>query len=112
MISRYLSPAERAQCMKVGAYTALARNGLTVTRVDRMQKLAGELSDMPSNVMKAVVGLSIVLGVPSGIAAHIIGQKITGARGKERELQTTAQYYRNAAQQLGANLNRPETVNG
>jgi hypothetical protein len=84
--------------MKLGATVKLAEH--------RMLKEAdGPLSFLsPSNLTKAIIGVSVLGGVPMGIAAHVISKRITEQRSREKELLEQAKYYRGATQGLERGL--------
>lgn len=105
MISQYLTPMERASCIKVGAYRRFVEAGVRPSRIDAMVK-SGAWSDLPSMTMKTVMAVSLLTGIPIGIAAHIVGQRISGSRGRERELEQQAGFYRNASQSLASGLSQ------
>ena len=98
-VMEYISPQERAAAMKAGAYLKFAEAGVRLGDIDGMVKSAIELPSA-NGIAKSVIALSVIAGVPIGIASHIIGNKITKERGREKELTTEAGYYRNAAHQL------------
>ena len=99
----YITPAERAAAMRLGAYSKFAEAGVPFSAIDGIVKRAVNLPS-PSGIGKAVIALSVVTGIPIGIAAHVIGNKITRERGAETELETEAGYYRNATNQLQRGL--------
>jgi hypothetical protein len=96
-IANYLTPQERAAAMRAGMVLACAETNTPLTKV-----AAPGIS--PGGTMKAIIAVSVLTGIPIGIAAHVVGQRITKERGKEKELQTQTGYYRNAAQQLSRSL--------
>jgi hypothetical protein len=98
-IMEYISPAERSAAMLAGAYIKFAEAGVRLGDIDGMVKRALELPSA-NGVAKSVIALSVIAGVPIGIASHLIGRRISKERGEERELTTEAGYYRNAAHQL------------
>jgi hypothetical protein len=97
--------------MKIGAYSTLADAGVPFSQIDQVMKQADGLPSISvGGTAKAVVALSVLTGIPIGIAAHAIGNRITKERGRERELGTQAGYYRNAAQQLHQGLDAAEAA--
>ena len=108
-IMEYISPSERAESMKVGAYQKFATAGVPINRINGIVKRAVDLPS-PSGVAKSVIALSVITGIPVGIAAHIIGNRVTSERGREKELTTQAGYYRNATSQLRRGLQAADAV--
>jgi len=102
-IMQFITPAQRAEAMRFGAYTKLAELQVPFKDIDGLVKKAVELPSA-SGVAKSVITLSVLTGVPLGIAAHVIGSKIDRARGKVNELRTETGYYRNATNQLHRGL--------
>lgn len=108
-IMQYLTPAERAEAMKFGAHQKFASAGVPFSQINGIVKKAVDLPS-PSGVAKSVIALSVITGIPVGIAAHIIGNRVTAERGRERELTTQAGYYRNATSQLRRGLQAADTA--
>jgi len=102
-IMEYITPEERTQAMKFGAYQRLSEAGVPFARIDGLVKQALEMPSA-SGVAKTVIALSVLTGIPFGIAAHVIGNRINRARGHEKELTTEAGYYRNATEQMQRGL--------
>lgn len=102
-IMEFISPIERAEAMKAGAYVKFAEAGIPFDAIDGLVKSALE---MPSanGIAKSVIALSVIAGIPIGIASHLIGNRVTKEHGREKELTTEAGYYRNAAHQLEAGM--------
>jgi hypothetical protein len=59
---------------------------------------------MGGNTMKLIGGLSLITGIPIGIAAHVIGRNVSQERTKERELQEQIKYYKNTTEGLKQTL--------
>lgn len=102
-IMEYLTPEERAAAMKFGAYQKFAEARVPFQAIDTVVKQALELPSA-SGVAKSVIALSVLTGIPIGIAAHVIGNRVTKERGREKELTTETGYYRNASHQLQRGL--------
>lgn len=102
MYTQLLSPAERAQCMKLGAITKLASSPSVKEAEGGMLAVLN-----PANVAKAVMGVSLLGGIPLGIAAYTIGKRINEQKQKEKELIEKAKYYRNATGGLERGLALP-----
>jgi len=96
--TQLLTPEERAQCMKLGAATKLAEYG----RTKEADSVLSFLS--PANVTRAVIGVSVLSGIPLGIAAYTIGKRVTDQKNKERSLMQQAKYYRAATGNLEQGL--------
>lgn len=96
--------------MKFGAYRAFAESGVPVSDIDKLVKHAADPMLSPGGVMKSIVAMSLLTGVPLGIAAHVVGNRITRERGREKELRAQAAYYRNASQQLSRGMAASETA--
>ena len=103
--TQLLSPAERAQCMKLGAAVKLASHGHTKVAEGGVFSILN-----PANVAKAVMGVSLLGGIPLGIAAYTIGKRINDQKQQERELIERAKYYRNATGGLERGLALSPTV--
>ena len=102
-----LEPNERIAAFRMGTIAKFAESGVPARDIDKIVKYAAGTGSpllSPSGMSKAVVMVSVLTGVPLGIAAHVVDQHIRASRGKEKELQTQIGYYRNAAQQLGTGL--------
>ena len=99
LYTQLLTTEERAQCMKMGAITSVAH---------RTKEADGALSFLnPSNVAKAVIGVSLLGGIPLGIAAHTVGKRINDQKNQERELIERIKYYRAASGNLERGLATP-----
>lgn len=97
-----LSAAERAACWRLGAYTKFAEAGVLPSQVDSYIKKTAGVAELvaPTGMAKLIATLSLLAGVPLGVAAHIVGQRVTATRAKEEDLLRQTQYYRNAGDQL------------
>ena len=92
----HLTPAERGACVKLGAMLKCSELGVKQSAISEVIS--------PENLMKSVAVVSLLGGVPLGVAAHIIGRRITGTENRERELQEKIKYYRNATRGLETGL--------
>lgn len=101
-----LTATERAACWRLGAYAKFAAAGIRPSQIDAVIAKKAGVADVvsPTNMAKTVATVSLLTGVPLGVAAHVVGNRISKARGKEKELQQQAEYYRNAAAQLEQGL--------
>ena len=103
-----LEPQERLAAFRLGAYLKFASMGVRPSEIDAFVKQAGVGATStllsPPGLAKMVATVAILTGVPLGVAAHVIGKRITGSRGREKELRSQIGYYRNAAQQLETGL--------
>ena len=91
-----LTPGERAASVKMGAMLKCSELGIKQSDV-------ADVLD-PSKAMKAVAVASLLVGVPLGVAAHIIGRRVTGVENREKEMQEKIKYYRNATRGLETGL--------
>ena len=98
-----LTHEEKAAALRLGAYIKFAECGV---RPSMIKQAVGDAPPLlsPAGLARAIVTVSVLTGVPLGIAAHTVGRHVAQSRGRERELETQTQYYRNAAQQLGTGL--------
>lgn len=92
----HISLAERAGCVRMGMMLKLAEHGILPSEFTK--------SALVTEIGKAILGISLVAGVPVGAAAHLLNRKIVERRGKERELQEKIKYYRSATQGLERGL--------
>jgi hypothetical protein len=108
-----LEPQERLAAFRLGACLKFASIGVRPSEIDAFVKQAGPGATSalfsPTGAAKMVATVAILTGVPLGVAAHVIGKRITGARGREKELQSQIGYYRNASQQLETGLAGAQT---
>jgi len=93
---RLLSIEERAAAMKLGATLKLSEHGMSA------KEAAVQLS--AGGAAKTIAIAALVGGIPLGIAAHIVGRRLTAQKQKERELQSRIDYYREATRGLEAGL--------
>jgi len=94
-----LTPEERAASVKMGAMLKCSELGIKQSAVSDVIN--------PTNAMKAVAVASLLTGVPLGVAAHIIGRRLTGVENREKEMQEKIKYYRNATRGLETGLEAP-----
>ena len=79
---------ERASALKLGMLMKAAEYGQS----EQFMKTA--LVDV---VTSNIIRLSILAGIPIGVAASLVHNKVKEDNLKEKELETTANYYRSAA---------------
>jgi hypothetical protein len=91
-----LTPGERAASVKIGAMLKCSELGIKQSQVSDVLS--------PSNAMKAIAVASLLGGVPLGVAAHIIGRRISGVENREKEMKEKIKYYRNATRGLETGL--------
>ena len=91
-----LTPGERAASVKLGAMMKCSELGIKQSAISEVIN--------PSNAMKAVAAVSLLIGVPMGVAAHVIGRRISGVENHEKEMQEKIKYYRNATRGLETDL--------
>lgn len=89
----HITPQEREAAWKLGA---------TIQYGTMDKSAAVQIPDIlsPAATLKGVATVALVTGIPIGTLAHIVGQKVSASRAKERRLMEEAQYYRNAGKQL------------
>lgn len=93
---QYMTREERAGCVRMGMMMKLAEHGILPSEFIK--------SAIVTELGKAILGVSLVAGIPVGAAAHLLNRKIVERRGKERELQEKIKYYRSATQGLERGL--------
>ena len=98
-----LTREERAGCMKLGAVMAFAQAGILPSQIDGLSKTAG-VNDYLNTLGKAILTVSLVGGIPLGVAAHIVHRRINQQSEKEKEMQEQLKYYRAATGSLGQGL--------
>jgi len=91
-----LTPQERAASVKLGAMMKCSELGIKQSAISEVIN--------PSNAMKAVAAVSLLIGVPMGVAAHVIGRRVTGVENREKEMKEKIKYYRNATRGLETGL--------
>jgi hypothetical protein len=90
---KLLSPAERAASMRMGALMKFAEYGVPQDKIDHVVKQAA-INLSPTKLLLTV---SLLGGIPLGVAGHLIDRKITEQKAKERELREKIKFYREAA---------------
>ncbi len=68
------------------------------------EKSAASLDIGPSSLAKTIVTVSVLTGLPIGIASHLVGQKIQARTKKEKELELRRNYYTEATRSLESGL--------
>lgn len=103
---RRLSRKERLGCIKLGMARGFSRNGISLSGRGDTEKTAivGELENLGDLGWKMILGVSVIGGVPLGVAAHIVDNKINEENLKETELLHKARYYRDASGSLEESL--------
>ena len=113
MIGDYIDPGERMAAMRFGALVSAA--GIAAGRAagDAMGKsaaasgtsgMASKATGILAPSLKGALAVAAITGVPFGIALHLIGNRLKAGRIREQELQGKIDLYRNAADQLGGDL--------
>lgn len=54
----------------------------------------------PVNIAKAIAAVSIIGGIPAGVAAHAFDKRMSKVKNDEKKLELEADYYRDASSQL------------
>ena len=111
MYRELLTADERKACWRLGALAKFAEAGVRVGDIDKAVKVAGIPASAatllsPVGMAKAVATVAVLTGVPLGVAAHVVGRRMSQARGKEKEMTEQAQFYRNATAQLEQGLSQ------
>ena len=90
--TQILSPAERADCLVTGSMLKSAAEGVPADMVK-----TANLSGLADTGTKTVIALSLLTGIPLGIAGHLVHNSVRKQKIKERELLDKTDYYRDAA---------------
>jgi len=98
-----LTKEERAGAMKLGAMMKMAQAGM------RPSEKAAAIAVSPGGVAKTIIAVSLLAGIPVGIAAHVVGKQINKQRAEEKELKEKIKFYRNATQTMESGLATPMT---
>jgi len=109
-----LSPAERKQCMALGALAKCAEEGVHSSDAifDKLQPFfstgditkEAQLADIADTGLQALLLTSLVTGVPLGVAAHYLGKATTRDNKETRATKQEIQHYRDAAKDLDAEM--------
>ncbi len=91
---KVLTPAERLECIKMGAALACFNAGTTPATVTKTA--SNPVSDALDAYGKTVLLISVIGGIPLGAAAHSIHKHINRQDTKERELTEQLKQYRGA----------------
>ena len=91
---------ERASALRLGMLMKSAEYGQT----EQFMKTA--LVDV---ITSNIIRLSILAGIPIGVAASLVHNKIKEDNLKEKELETTANYYRSASKNLEKGMTQNDT---
>lgn len=94
-----LSPAERLDCMMTGSMLKAASEGIP----HEMLKTAN-LAGAADFGTKAVIALSLLTGIPLGIAGHVVHSSIKKRKAQEEEAMRNLDYYRDAADMVEEEL--------
>jgi len=96
LYTQLLSPAERADCIATG---------MMLKQASGLEKTAG-LSELADTGTKTVLALSLLTGIPVGVAAHLIHKSVRKGNLKEREKLDKIDYYKDATRVLEDELAR------
>jgi hypothetical protein len=88
--TQVLSREERSQAINVGMITKTA----SVAKNASISSILGSVADLGT---KGVVVGSLVTGIPLGIMAHIMHNKVKQVRQKEKDMDAQIDYYNNAS---------------
>jgi len=89
--------------MKMGAMMKFAEHGVRPSQIDGLVK-SGAIDLSPGNIAKALVAISLLGGIPLGVASHAIGKHLTQEQTRERELKEKIKFYRQATRGLESGL--------
>lgn len=96
LYTQLLSPAERADCIATG---------MILKQASGMEKTAG-LAELADTGTKTVLALSLLTGIPLGVAAHLVHKGVRKGNLKEREKLDKIDYYRDATKVIEDELAR------
>ena len=99
----YVTSDERAESIKMGMFLRCAAEGGHPDQADGILKQSA-LGDIPDAGAKFVLMGSLATGIPIGIMAHLIHQRVKATDRKERLLDAKIQHYRNAGQDIESGL--------
>ena len=101
--TQLLTPAERLECIKLGAALHFADRGISLSKLARMRKsgsvgdVVGGIADLSTAGWKGVMALSLLGGIPLGVASHVVANKLTEEKNKEIELRQKIKFFRQAS---------------
>lgn len=104
---KYLSTEERAATLKVAMAAELSRHGGMSKSARAGAAVAAGLAGLPGvgvGALKTVAALSLLVGVPLGVAAHALDRSTKITRNKERDKLNNIARYRSAAKGLERRL--------
>jgi hypothetical protein len=90
LYTQILSKEERAQAINTGMVTKTA----SVAKEASIGSILGSLADLGT---KGIVVGSLVTGIPLGIMAHIMHNKVKQVRQKEKDMDAQIDYYNQAS---------------
>lgn len=101
-----LTPEEQSGCYMLGALLKGAELCLPprVLAEALAEKQGAAVGVSPGGLAKTVVTISVLTGLPLGIASHLVGKKIESRSKKERELELRRNYYTEATRSLEQGL--------
>jgi hypothetical protein len=98
LYTQILSREERAQAINTGMVTKTAS---VATKEASIGSILGSLADLGT---KGIVVGSLVTGIPLGIMAHIMHNKVKQVRQKEKDMDAQIDYYNQAAGSIESTL--------
>jgi len=101
--TQILTIGERAAAMRMGMYAKFAEHGIRPSQIDEFVK-DSSISISAGGTAKAIAAVSLLTGVPIGIAAHAIGRCMKTQNNREKQLTNQIDFYRNATGELESNL--------
>ena len=91
-----ITKEQRLEMIKVGMVAQLIKT-------NRLEKFA-QLGGLPKNFVKTTLLLSVLGGIPLGVAWHFMDRKTNERRRSERELQEKLKFYRNVSTNLETDM--------
>ena len=92
LYTRLLSMEERADCIMTGVMLKSAAEGIPADMVKK-----ANLSGLADTGTKTVIALSLLTGIPIGIASHLLHNSVRKQRLAEREKLDRIDFYGDAA---------------
>ena len=103
-----LTPAERQEALETGIKLACMRNGIKLG-----DGAADWFSKIPEAIGKTMLTVSVMTGVPLGIASHLVSRAMKSDEIAQREQRAKIKYYRDVTNELSQGLtdtNGPKPV--
>lgn len=98
-INEFLTPEERLGAIQFGAMRKLASMGVGPGRFMELMKSAEGKAPQPDSVVKALLGLSIGLGIPLGVLTYALKSGVKPDKNKNRKLKSELDMYNDVVHQ-------------